>query len=105
MGHKWGVAERLVSSRNSRNARRWYQGLPSFWIVDCSAAAMGLSFAWLYEMKASERPMITPRPNRACFWTLNNAKSSRPRGAHELSLIRDRAGLPLIDIRCRTAVS
>src|SRR5262245_13592947 len=34
-----GVADRLVSSRNTRNARRRYQGLPSFCTTDCSAAA------------------------------------------------------------------
>ena len=48
-----GVADKLVSSRNTRNARRRYQGLPSFCTADCSAAAIGLSLAWLYEIKAS----------------------------------------------------
>jgi hypothetical protein len=52
-GHRWGVAERLVSSRNTRSARRLYQGLPRFCTADCGAAAMGLSLAGLYEMKAS----------------------------------------------------
>ena len=52
-GHRLGVAERLVSSRNTRSARRRYQGLPSFCTTDCSAAAIGLSLAWLYETKAS----------------------------------------------------
>ena len=52
-GHRVGVADRLVSSRKTRSARRRYQGLPSRWITDCSAAAIGLSLAWLYEMKAS----------------------------------------------------
>ena len=52
-GHRLGVADRLVSSRNTRSARRRYQGLPSFCTADCSAEAIGLSLAWLYEMKAS----------------------------------------------------
>ena len=52
-GQRCGVAERLVSSRNTRSARRRYQGLPSRCTTDCSAAAIGLSLAWLYEMKAS----------------------------------------------------
>jgi hypothetical protein len=52
-GHSPGVADSDVSSRNSRNTRRLYQGFPSRWIADCSAEAIGLSLAWLYEMKAS----------------------------------------------------
>ena len=51
--HKLGVADRLVSSRKTRSARHRYQGLPSFCTTDCSAAAIGLSLAWLYETKAS----------------------------------------------------
>ena len=46
-GQSCGVAEREVSSRKTRKARRLYQGLPSLWITDCSAAATGLSLAWL----------------------------------------------------------
>ena len=46
-GQSCGVAESEVSSRNTRKPRRLYQGLPSFWITDCSAAAIGLSLAWL----------------------------------------------------------
>ena len=52
-GHRLGVAESEVSSRKTRSARRRYHGLPSRWITDCSAAAIGLSLAWLYETKAS----------------------------------------------------
>ena len=52
-GHRLGVADKLVSSRNTRSARRRYHGLPSRCITDCSAAAIGLSLAWLYETKAS----------------------------------------------------
>jgi hypothetical protein len=47
------VADSDVSSRNSRNTRRLYQGFPNRWISDCSADAIGLSLAWLYEMNAS----------------------------------------------------
>jgi hypothetical protein len=47
------VAESEVSSRKTRNARRWYQGLPRRCTTDCSAAAISLSLLWLYEMKAS----------------------------------------------------
>ena len=46
-GQSCGVADNDVSSRNTRKPRRLYQGLPSFWITDCSAAAIGLSLAWL----------------------------------------------------------
>ena len=46
-GQSDGVADSEVSSRNTRRPRRLYQGLPSFWITDCSAAAIGLSLAWL----------------------------------------------------------
>src|SRR5687768_16346110 len=52
-GQSCCVADRLVSSRKTRNERRRYQGLPSFCTTDCNVAAIGLSFAWLYEMKAS----------------------------------------------------
>jgi hypothetical protein len=45
VGHRCGVAERLVSSRKTRSARRRYHGLPSFCTTDCSAAAIGLSLA------------------------------------------------------------
>src|SRR5688572_1488174 len=53
LGHRLGVADNEVSSRNTRSARRRYHGLPSRCITDCSAAATGLSLAWLYETKAS----------------------------------------------------
>jgi hypothetical protein len=46
-GHRCGVADRLVSSRKTRNARRRYHALPSFCTTDCNAVAVGLSFAWL----------------------------------------------------------
>jgi len=46
-GQRLGVADRLVSSRKIRSARRRYQGLPSLCTTDCSAAAIGLSLAWL----------------------------------------------------------
>jgi hypothetical protein len=52
-GHSDGVADKLVSSRKRRSARRRYQGLPNFCTADCSAEAIGLSLAWLYEMNAS----------------------------------------------------
>ena len=52
-GYRAGVADSYVSSRNSRNTRRLYQGFPSRWIADCSADAIRLSLAWLYEMNAS----------------------------------------------------
>src|SRR5688572_4308908 len=52
-GHRVGVADNEVSSRKTRSARRRYQGLPSRCMTDCSAAAIGLSWAWLYETKAS----------------------------------------------------
>ena len=48
-----GVVERgqaragVVRAGLSRKARRRYQGLPSFWITDCRADAIGLSLAWL----------------------------------------------------------
>ena len=46
--------------RNTRSARRLYQDLPSLWITDCSAAAIDLSLAWLYEMKASYATTALP---------------------------------------------
>jgi hypothetical protein len=50
-----GVAERLVSSRNTRNARRLYHGFASDWRPRWIAGASRPSAAWLYEMNASYR--------------------------------------------------
>src|SRR5262249_15894976 len=59
-----GVAESEVSSRKTRSTRRLNRGLPSRWIADCNADAIGLSLAWLYEMKASYRAMARLRCGR-----------------------------------------
>ena len=53
VGHSSGDADRLVASRNTRSALRWYHGLPIACSTACSAGAKRPSAAWLYEMNAS----------------------------------------------------
>src|SRR5215467_14420277 len=74
-----GVAESEVSSRKTRSTRRLNKGLPSRWIADCKADAIGLSLAWLYEMKASYRAMARLRCGRQVTSRESSAPPPAPR--------------------------